>query len=202
MRLRFTATIACSCLIACGCLLAIGAGASSGAAGVSTRATVFQAFNNAGKPGFRTRTVKGYCWTGSIAADRSDAWRCFVGNYIHDPCFSSAHDPGYVACPNASLKKGILIKLTKKLPRKYANHRQASLKDRPWLIQTVTGRRWLFATGATATIGKRRANYFRRGSQAALWGLPDRLVEPWTIYWAPLSAKQLTQRIGIRHAWM
>ena len=46
------------------------------------------------------------------------------------------------------------------------------------------------------------ADYFSRGSSAALWGLPDRQVEPWTIYWAPMDATSLHKRVAIRHAWM
>jgi hypothetical protein len=198
MRIRFLAAAAC------GCVVAVTPAALPAVAGASatTQATVFQAFTSAGKPAFKTHTEKGYCWTGSIAADRSDAWRCFVGDLIYDPCFSSSADPGYVACPYVSLRKGILVKLTKKLPHKFANHHKASVSDRPWLIETASGRRWLFATGATAVIGGRRANYFRSGSTAALWGLPNRHLEPWKIYWAPLSARRLTKRVGIRHAWM
>lgn len=198
MRAKFLAAAVCSCLFPLG---VAGVPAIAGASG-ATQATVFQAFGASGKPTFKTRRVKGYCWTGSLAADRSDAWRCFAGNTIYDPCFSSASAPGHVACPNPSLQKGILIKLTRKLPHKYANHHIAAVTDRAWLLQTMNGRRWLFATGATAVIGGRRANYFRRGSSAALWGLPNRRVEPWKIYWAPLSARHLRQKVSIRHAWM
>jgi hypothetical protein len=28
------------------------------------------------------------CWTGSIATGRYDAFRCHIGNFIHDPCFT------------------------------------------------------------------------------------------------------------------
>jgi hypothetical protein len=198
MRAKFLAAGVCTGLLA----LVSGVVPATAGAGGATQATVFQAFTAGGKPTFTTRSAKGYCWTGSIAADRSDAWRCFVDNYIHDPCFSSTSDPGHVACPNPGLRKGLLVKLTRKLPHKYADQHTASVDDRPWLVQTANGRRWLYATGATASIGGRRANYFRRGSNAALWGLPHRQVEPWRIYWGTLSAKHLRQKVAIRHAWM
>ena len=165
---------------------------ASAAARLISKVTVFHAFTASGAPAFKTRKVSGYCWTGSIAADRSDAWRCFVGNDIYAPCFSSALAPGYVACPDANLNKGIRIKLTRKLPLKYANHRRPSVKARPWLLETVSGRRWEFVTGATNQINGRAADYFSRGSSAALWGLPDRHAQPWTIYWAPMNATRMT----------
>lgn len=171
------------------------------AAKLVTQVTVFNAFTASGAPTFQTRTVKGYCWTGSIAADRKDAWRCFVRNEIYDPCFSSAMAPGYVACPDASLTKGILIKLTKPLPHKFANHRQASVNARPWLMQTVSGRRWEFVTGAANRVDRHTADYFSHGSRAALWGLPDRHAQPWTIYWARLNATRLKKRAAISYAW-
>ena len=33
----------------------------------------------------------------SIADARSDAWRCFLGNELHDPCFSGG--AAFVLCP-------------------------------------------------------------------------------------------------------
>src|SRR4051812_41136067 len=36
-----------------------------------------------------SKSGNGYCWEGSIADTRSDAWRCFLGNLILDPCFSN-----------------------------------------------------------------------------------------------------------------
>ncbi len=57
----------------------------------------------------------GTCWTSSIASTRSDAYRCMVGNEIHDPCFKLSSVE--VACPQDLVKNsGELIKLTKPLP--------------------------------------------------------------------------------------
>jgi hypothetical protein len=61
------------------------------------------------------RTVAGSCWTGSIASNRSDAYRCMAGNSIHDPCFALARDS--VACPEDLVAdSGIVMKLTTPLP--------------------------------------------------------------------------------------
>lgn len=63
-----------------------------------------------------TSSLSGYCWTGSIASNRADAYRCMVGNSIHDPCFTL--DTKSVVCPiDAAQNTGISIVVTKPLPQ-------------------------------------------------------------------------------------
>lgn len=62
-----------------------------------------------------TAKQSGHCWTSSIASQRSDAYRCMVGNAIHDPCFTLSQRE--VACPtDVAANRGIVITLTKPLP--------------------------------------------------------------------------------------
>lgn len=60
----------------------------------------------------------GSCWTNSIAAPfRTDAWRCMVGNEIHDPCFEIPGKKSVVCDVNPVLSKpGFELKLTDNLP--------------------------------------------------------------------------------------
>jgi hypothetical protein len=51
--------------------------------------TIFHPFKADGAPTIHVRSRSGYCYTGSLTIARSDAWRCFVGNYLYDPCFSA-----------------------------------------------------------------------------------------------------------------
>jgi hypothetical protein len=92
------------------------------------------------------RTATGYCWTGSIASLRSDAYRCMVGNSIHDPCFSV--NAKSVACPtNPVANTGIRIALNKPLPR--ANPNAA---PNAWMITLAGGTKCDMGTG-TITPG-------------------------------------------------
>ena len=61
---------------------------------------------------------EGSCWTRSIAGDRPGAWRCMIGNGIHDPCFQVAPMENEVICDaNPVLgKSGFVMKLTTPLP--------------------------------------------------------------------------------------
>ena len=177
--------------------------AAVAAAHLETATTLFEPFTAAGAPTIHVKQASGHCWTGSLSSPRSDAWRCFEGNYILDPCFSSASVAGRVVCPNSGLKDGIELKLTKPLPRKQANSGRLSLGERPWQLELAGGRHCVFASGATSVIGRRRLNYFCDGKgQLGLWGWPDRRQEPWTIESAPASASHLSGRVEIIHAWM
>lgn len=183
--------------------VALGGAARAGAA-MRTRASVFHAFTSAGKPaGHVARTLRGSCWTGSLAADRADAWRCMAGNEILDPCFSSPRARGRVLCPATGPWSSSLVelKLTKRLPGQYANRRRPSTFGLPWALRTTLGWRCELATGATTVVHGLRLNYFCTGTKQGLWGSPLRASEPWRIYVAPSSARTLRRRVGISVAW-
>lgn len=97
------------------------------------------------------RTVKGSCWTGSIAVPRKGAWRCMTGNMIHDPCFSIASRPGVVVCgADPALKKpGFVMKLTKPLP---TPDLPARMKPEPWIMLLADGSVCEKMTGTMAVV--------------------------------------------------
>lgn len=190
-------------LIAIAFFAVIGVSPAPAAARITTRATIFRGFGPRGRPTIPVRTRSGYCWTGSSASTRRDAWRCFVGNLIYDPCISAAQAPGRVVCPNRQMNGGIMIRLTRPLPRRYANHRPPSLANRPWNIQLANGRHCVYSSGASNVVHGIRLNYFcPAGTGYGLWGIPIRRTQPWTIRSAPFSATNLNQRRMIRRVWM
>jgi hypothetical protein len=190
---------------------ALPAGATAGPAPVIT---VFHAFTSAGEPALAVTAARGYCWTGSIAADRRDAWRCFVGNDIHDPCFSSAAARGIVLCPDPQLTQATEIRLTKPLPEAMADHAAPSVHSHPWLIELgasrvagTAGARCEIVTGTTSQLGGVPERYFCTGRALAsmgLWGSPVHSTAGWSIRIAPNSAASLAgaTRVAIRHMWV
>lgn len=173
-------------------------------AGTRTHAHVYRPFTASGQPaGHVTKTVRGSCWTGSLAADRRDAWRCMGGNFIYDPCFSSSKAHGVVLCAATGPWSSDVIKfkLTKKLPAKFANKRAPSTHGLPWALVTTKGWKCRLVTGATTVADGKRANYACQGTSEMLWGSPERGSEPWKIYVAKPQAKHLHNRTGIRAAW-
>lgn len=170
---------------------------------VKTKATVFRAFRANGKPAIANRTKHGSCYTGSLTIDRNDAWRCQAGNFLYDPCFSSPKARGVVLCPGVQLRFAVKIRLTKGLPRAYADHGRPSLSDQPWNLQLMDGEHCGFSSGATSVVQGKRLNYFCSSSgQTGLWGYPNRHTHPWSILSGPFTAKSLHQHRLIRHAWM
>jgi eukaryotic-like serine/threonine-protein kinase len=167
-----------------------------------TRETIFRPFTSGGKPAIRVRDDRGSCFSGSDTSVRSDAWRCAVGNILLDPCFSSAHVPGVVICPDADPTSGVEIRLTRSLPRSFANHGVPSASNEPWALELFSGAHCTLSSGATSVVDGTRLNYFCPGdATSGLWGYPRRTSEPWTILTAPFTATTLSQRVAVEHVW-
>jgi len=189
-----TAVLACAAALIAAAALAT---TTSGTGGSPTKTIIYRAFTASGKPAIHvTMTMRGYCWLGSLAAARDDAWRCQSG----DPCFSSSKARGIVLCVILPwTRSGVKMQLTRPLPKPYAG--KPSTKGLPWGIQTTSGLRCVLATGGTAAIGNVRANYGCGNGEEWLWGSPSRTSERWTIYIAPLTAKKLSARVEVAVAW-
>jgi hypothetical protein len=105
-----------------------------------------------------------------------------------------------VVCPTDPFRNtGIEIRLTKRLP----HNTGPAPSDRgvPFEIRLTNGCEAMVDTGATAAIGRVRANYYCARTHQWLWGTPSRRGRPWTIWSAPLSARHLTRRVSIAEAW-
>jgi hypothetical protein len=98
----------------------------------------------------------GYCWEASLAAQTRNAYRCFQGNEIHDPCFAASRHAASVACFTDPWQPVTELRLTRPLPRPAAAAQGPAL---PWTIVTTDGRRCVFMTGATALVANERINY-------------------------------------------
>ncbi|MGZ4400433.1 MAG: hypothetical protein ACXVYM_06140 [Gaiellaceae bacterium] len=146
-------------------------------------------------------TQRGYCWEGSMADyGRADAWRCFRGNEILDPCFSrGASARPYVVCPRFPWSgRAVLLQLTKPLPLTLGN--KASRSADPWAIVAGNGKRCTLITGATSLIHGLRVSYGCTDG-SVLAGSPDRHATTWTIYSAPDAEATRLTRVAISDAW-
>lgn len=116
--------------------------AAGGQPGVvsATHVIAFHPSGVAGAP------VKGNCWTESIALQRADAWRCMVGNFIFDPCFSATTHATSVIC-NAypTHPVGMRVTLASPLPTHSATH-----ITRAWSLVLGDG---TYCAAFTGTIG-------------------------------------------------
>ena len=134
------------------------ASSTAGAHGAATALTLIAPtkvvhFHPSGTKG---APVAGACGMGeSLALDRSDAWRCIVGNEIYDPCFSAAAHAASVIC-DVSPQKPVGIKVTLSAP--LPTHAPAKDKQ-PWMLTLGDGVTCGFVTGGTFGVGGQRANY-------------------------------------------
>jgi hypothetical protein len=145
----------------------------------------FRAFSSSGKLLLKvTSHRRGSCYSGSLADQHKDAWRCISGNYLYDPCFSSAKHRKVVLCPDVPrIKTAVEIRLTRKLPEKMANSGHIYL-GAPWLMQLVNGLKCEIGTGANSIVDGLVSYYYcgkRHGHYVALWGKLHRKVQPWTV---------------------
>jgi len=107
-------------------------------------------------PGLPTGEPReGSCWTNSLAVWREDAWRCAVGNGIHDPCFSQ-NDSVICGANPTTTTVSFLLTLTEPLP---APEPPQDTANHAWLVELADGTVCEFATGATGGVGGERFNY-------------------------------------------
>jgi hypothetical protein len=167
-----------------------------------TSARIYRAFTPSGKAAVQvTKTVTGYCFSGSNETDRNDAWRCLSKNSIYDPCFSSSKASGIVLCPPAAWKRsGVKIMLTRALPTKFGGSRVPSTKGRPWAMETFSGLKCV-TEGMGPLISPRVFGDYACKNPVWLWGQPNRSTQPWTIFVAPDGATKLTTKAKVWIAW-
>jgi hypothetical protein len=102
-------------------------------------------------------TREGSCWTNSIAVSRHDAWRCSVGNAIHDPCFTIPPNHDRLVCDaDPALKTGgFLLKLIKPLPK--TSH--VTGRAEPWILKLADGSICEVMTGTLSAVNGQPARW-------------------------------------------
>jgi hypothetical protein len=186
-------------LLAC----ALASAAAAAAATPPTSLHLYSPFAGSGlAAGVRvSKTAAGYCWTSSSSTAQLDAYRCFVGNEIYDPCFHSAAagERSSVLCPLYRPGSSLLrIELTRKLPA--PGPRVNPERYTPWALETENGRWCTLFTGATSTIQGLPMSYGCQGG-GFLLGDPSRARPGWTIHYAASATTHTVTVAGLRSAW-
>jgi hypothetical protein len=115
-----------------------------------------------------TKTQDGYCWVGSIAADRPDGYRCMIGNQIHDPCFALTDGKSAVCDVDPPLNSaGFLLKLTQPLPTPEPMNQEGldEYAKTGWLIALADGTVCSPATGAQGVVDGKAMHYYCRPAE-------------------------------------
>ena len=158
---------------------------------------------------------EGSCWTNSNIIQRSDVWRCMIGNEIFDPCYT-VQDKTTIVCdarPDIEKPSGFVLKLTKPLPTPDVAKGPSSSAS---MIELEDGTICDFisgASGATDGVRSERISYSCRikGQNVVIFG--D--LQPGTVWIAekgilveqktrddlpPFLVKDL-QKVRIRTVW-
>jgi eukaryotic-like serine/threonine-protein kinase len=142
----------------------------------------------------------GECFAGSNKILRSDAWRCTIGNVLHDPCFS---DPlggsAVVACKKSPFSDDVTVIKAPSLPVDSANPSEGT-NSLPWAVKLADGKECIFLSGAGVVVADLRDNYSCNG-QLELYGDPERRTgQRWRIFSAPAGSTEL-KHTEIAIAW-
>jgi len=141
---------------------------TAGAAAPGTATVHFHAYSPGGDLTVPVAdVVRGQCWTNSIAAPSTSAYRCFQGNKILDPCFAPAHpgSPLQVACLSAPWARAVMLQVSGKLPPPASD----GVVSRPWAFQLSNGVRCVASTGTVpAVAGVNLGYHCADGANAAL----------------------------------
>jgi hypothetical protein len=174
-----------------------------------TQVRIVTLFDGHGRlnPGRRLLSfATGTCGSGSIAAERANAWRCIAGNALMDPCFvdPSGRFPLLLCLPAPWATSAVLFRLTAPLPRQDANQ-GAPGGPLPWSLLLSTGDRCTLITGATTILGNLRLSY-GCAATASVYGEVNRTHQPWTVLlWrgpgpTPQRVSQLS-RVAVQVVW-
>jgi hypothetical protein len=142
---------------------------------------------------------RGDCNSNSFINSRSDAWRCFVGNTILDPCFENPVFDREVLCvPSPWARSGTLVR-----SRLDPDDRFPLTRTRPWALRLVNGRGCVSVSGATTVVRGSRMNYICRHFRTGpfLFGAPNRSRPTWTISLGHTYEPARFKRVRIRAAW-
>jgi hypothetical protein len=90
----------------------------------------------------------GSCFTTSITVSATDAYRCFAGNSLLDPCFASPSSPSLLDCYASPWARAVQLRITGALPK---GGTSLSI-SRPWAIELAGGLRCVATNGTPQLV--------------------------------------------------
>lgn len=143
-------------------LTACGSSSPGHAAGVQTRVVQVRPVTSDGVPvpGYRTtsRAADATCEPGSEAIGQ--AYRCFAGNYVYDPCWAAQASTTTVLCvADPWQRTDARLEVSAPLP---AIPNEGGIGE-PWGVQLGTGQRCLLVQGAHPMFAGRVVDYICGG---------------------------------------
>lgn len=169
-----------------------------------TRVSEYSPFNAGGDLRAGLQAVPafgGSCRTGSFLARADDAYRCFSGIVIRDPCFldekQGSSSRSVVVCVESPWSTNV-VRL--RVTGAFSGARGVGPGEAPWGVRLASGRRCVRIAGVTARVMGRQITYACSGHRWLL-GAPNRVRPTWTIQQIREPTDRRPRRVEIAHAW-
>jgi eukaryotic-like serine/threonine-protein kinase len=144
--------------------------------------------------------AKGSCFTHSLSANRSDAWRCTAGDDIYDPCFAPSPPRAVVACAQGPFARSVvLVSVEKPLGGKPNSNSWVRPPRQPWGLRLANGDTCVFMTGATEVVAGQRLNYACTRS-GWIVGHVDRSEPTWTVATVASPTEKQIKKLDVEQA--
>jgi hypothetical protein len=138
----------------------------------------------------------GRCWEGSIVNQQKNAWRCFSGNVIHDPCFKHKGVRDLVCMRTPWSRTVQRLRLTRRLPRN--GNGGIEMDSQPWGFKLFNGLRCVLGGGTANWVGTVALPY--ECSRHHSGGIANQNHPIWKANIAPRSLDRLHIR-RVKKAW-
>jgi hypothetical protein len=182
-------------------VLSLTLGVAPSVAVAATDVKRYKAWDANGDPAVNSFSeAAGDCATESFKSSRGDAWHCFAGSQILDPCFENPFFEREVLCVSSPwAREGVVVRT-----RLDEANRRRRPGGRPWAVVLANGKRCTFLSGGTAVgPGRHRLNYAcgRSARAGFLFGTANRSHPTWTIRFAGRPDPPRYRLVKIRTAW-
>ena len=174
--------------------------APAGARTLELRYTPFAADGSLRDGLHATPAFGGSCTTGSFLVAGPGVFRCFVGSFIHDPCYidlgaGNAVRSVVVCVATPWSPDALRLRVRGPLDARFG----VSPGGPPWALRLASGRRCVLVSGATTVVAGRRMNYVC--GRRYLFGSPDRTQPTWRIRQAVTPGGVGLRKVAIAAAW-
>jgi hypothetical protein len=131
----------------------------------------------------------------------NNAWRCFSGSGVYDPCFAppEASNVTQLACAASPFSDVMLMTLSKPLPSSFNGNtgNTGSSQSSPWFMQLANGDQCGLTTGTVQSAGGVALVY---GCRSGVASSPNTSTQPWTAQYLPNNSHVISD-VAITTAW-
>lgn len=138
-------------------------------------------------------SVQGRCPSSSADAPQNgNAYRCFAGDIVYDPCFWRGYGHTSVVCVEVPWEfQVVLVKVPGPLP--HEEQADVDLSEAAWALELRNGANCTYRGGMSGgSVAGIRINYICDDAGVVI-GQPNRQSQPWVSYYSPPSTSRVEE---------